>query len=603
MPSSDDGSDTGSDATLTPEQADALSDTMAATPAPDRGAVTLPASIQTTISELEIGDVIGRGGMGEVRSATDRRIGRSVAIKRMHGTPSQSATERFLREAKIQGRLDHPAIVPVHELGVDDSGRPYFTMKRLSGTTLAEVMQRGDATQRELLRVLVDVCQAIQFAHERGVVHRDLKPANIMLGGYGEVYVLDWGLARVIGDREVGAPHDIASLDDEQGATQAGAVLGTPGYMSPEQVRGEPIDTPADVYALGAILYEILTGRPLHGRGTAALASTLEAIVPPVERAPERDIAPELDSACVAALAAVAGDRITAKQLADDIQRYLDGDRDLGQRRALAVEQLAIARAAVDSGQPSRRAEAMQAAGRALALDPESEAAALIGQLVVEPPRELPDALVAKLEARTTEDSKRQGQLAVRVLLVYAAIAPFLLWIGISDWTLFGITMATNLVVIVPPYLLSRGHRQAVWFGLVFNIAFLGLLSRFFGSFVFIPGIVAATATTFSILPTLLYHRAAVVATFVIAYLLPIALEATGVLRSTWSVAGHHMSFGSAVLDLSPTATATFLIVGNLALVALTPIIVQHIARAQHTAQRQLAIQAWHLEQLLPGRT
>ena len=132
--------------------------------------------------------------MGEVVLARDQQLDRDVAIKRLRSAnPSPATVQRFLREAKIQARLDHPSIVPVHQLGSDASGQPYFVMKRLSGTTLAAHIRKVTKSPQELLRAFVDVCLAIDFAHQRGVIHRDLKPENVMLGEYGEVYVIDWG--------------------------------------------------------------------------------------------------------------------------------------------------------------------------------------------------------------------------------------------------------------------------------------------------------------------------------------------------------------------------------------------------------------------------
>ncbi len=169
---------------------------------------TNPASVNrraaTPVPELlgyQLGEVIGRGGMGEVIAAVDQSLGREVALKRMrHSDPTGDAVSRFVREAKVQALLDHPAIVPVHELGEDSDGNPYFTMKRLTGTTLQEALEANKPTQ-PLLRALVDVCFAIQLAHERDIVHRDLKPTNVMLGNYGDVYVIDWGVARMLGSR------------------------------------------------------------------------------------------------------------------------------------------------------------------------------------------------------------------------------------------------------------------------------------------------------------------------------------------------------------------------------------------------------------------
>src|SRR5687768_958876 len=250
------------------------------------------------IPDYELRDVIGRGGMGEVVLAHHHQIGRDVALKRLRADqPTPELVERFLREAKIQARLDHPSIAPVHELGFDPEGLPYFTMKRVAGTTLGEHLSRHEKPQR-LLRALVDVCQALELAHARKIVHRDLKPQNIMLGDYGEVYVLDWGVARVLGGR---ATTDRSSIDDDvitlDGVTKAGALLGTPGYMSPEQARGEPVEPAADIYALGSMLFEILTGEPLHPRSREALATTIANTErSPAARRPDRNIAPELDA-------------------------------------------------------------------------------------------------------------------------------------------------------------------------------------------------------------------------------------------------------------------------------------------------------------------
>ncbi|MCW5801498.1 MAG: serine/threonine protein kinase, partial [Deltaproteobacteria bacterium] len=256
-----------------------------------------------------LGAMLGKGGMGEVVSARDEQLGRSVAVKRLRaGLDEQDQiVARFVREARIQGRLDHPAIVPVHELWHDAEGRPCFAMKQLAGRTLADVIEKlaaGDAaTVREfpvqrLLRAFAEVCLAIEFAHTRGVVHRDLKPANIVLGDFGEVYVLDWGIARVV-DEPVPAARpsfpDLQLLGDE--ATSIGAMIGTPGYMPPEQIQGEAdVDARADIYALGCVLFELLARSALHPRGREGIGSALAGDVDarPSVRAPGLDIAPEL---------------------------------------------------------------------------------------------------------------------------------------------------------------------------------------------------------------------------------------------------------------------------------------------------------------------
>src|SRR5262245_39411766 len=148
-----------------------------------------------------LGRRIGKGGMGEVMAARDTQIARDVAIKRMRAAaPSERAIQRFLREAMVQGRLEHPAIVPVHEIGRDTDNLPYFVMKKLTGTPLVKILEdRTSVPLQRILRAFADVCLAVEFAHVRGIVHRDLKPDNIVLGDFGEVWVLDWGVAKIVG--------------------------------------------------------------------------------------------------------------------------------------------------------------------------------------------------------------------------------------------------------------------------------------------------------------------------------------------------------------------------------------------------------------------
>ncbi|MEO6776350.1 MAG: serine/threonine-protein kinase, partial [Kofleriaceae bacterium] len=366
---------------------------------------------QPSLTSYELGGVIGRGGMGEVVMARDPRIGREIAFKRIRTAGNPELRSRFLREARIQARLEHPAIVPVHEIGEAADGSPYFTMKRVVGTTLLELIPRDGELQR-LLRALVDVCLAVEFAHARGVVHRDLKPANIILGEFGEVYLLDWGVARVIAEHE---PTSTSDIDSISGMTSAGAMLGTPGYMAPEQVAdASSAGTAADVYALGSILFELLAREPLHARGLAALASTVAGLDgSPLSRRPSAEIPPELDTLCVEALALEPERRPTARAFADRLQRYLDGDRDIARRRALASEYLAGAREALADPQGGRHVEAMRLAGSAVALDPESrEAVAEFARIMLEPPRVLPAGLRSALAASDAATQRRQSRVA-----------------------------------------------------------------------------------------------------------------------------------------------------------------------------------------------
>src|ERR1700733_2280351 len=365
--------------------------------------------IGETLERYRIDDVLGRGGMGEGLSARDEQIGRSVAIKRLRvANPTAEVVARFLREARIQGRLEHPAVVPVHEVRTDGD-QPFFVMKQPAGTTLADLiaklqLRRSEATlsRQRLLRAFADVCLAIEFAHARGVIHRDLKPANIVLGDYRGVYVLDWGIGGIDQDPD-GGRHSFADIDTMDGTeTVVGAILGTPGYISPEQIRGDAtLDGRADVYSLGCILFEILALEPLHPRGQAAIASALAGIDARASiRAPDREIPPELDWICVSATQTDPRHRFaTARQLGEAVQRFLDGNRDVVLRKELARSELAAARAALDGGSGAvQRSAALRYAARALALDPtDREPADLVGRLMLQPPFDAPAEVEGEL--------------------------------------------------------------------------------------------------------------------------------------------------------------------------------------------------------------
>lgn len=301
---------------------------------------------------------IARGGMGAILRAEDKDIGRNVAMKVMLDPSDQKGLARFIQEARVTGQLEHPGIVPVHAIGRDPQGRPFFTMKLVKGRSLAEVLKglkeepgkwEKELGLTRLLNIFTSVCNAIAFAHSKGVVHRDLKPANIMLGDYGEVLVMDWGLAKVgvaktktgrwAGEEEASRSADrkladmVNSLRQETAGslTMDGALLGTPQYMAPEQARGDiaKIDGRSDIYSLGAILYEILTlkppveGKTLHG----LLKNVVEGnIQPPEHRAPERQIPRELSAVAMKALAREQEHRYQAvEELRRDIELFLEG--------------------------------------------------------------------------------------------------------------------------------------------------------------------------------------------------------------------------------------------------------------------------------------
>jgi len=247
-------------------------------------------------TRYELGAEIAKGGMGAVLAARQPAIRREVALKVMLRNASAHDRLRFVEEAQITGQLEHPNIVPVHDLALDEHGQPYYTMKLVKGSTLKKILRhlaRHDAATiakyplAALLTILQKVCDAVAFAHARGVIHRDLKPSNIMVGEYGEVLVMDWGLAKVIAGRD-GAPTPppspaIATAREDQRevfATMEGAVMGTARYMSPEQARGEvaTLDQRSDIFSLGAILYELVALLPpFPGKTTREVLSNIKS--------------------------------------------------------------------------------------------------------------------------------------------------------------------------------------------------------------------------------------------------------------------------------------------------------------------------------------
>ncbi len=212
--------------------------------------------------------VLGRGGVGEVTLVHDHDIDRPVALKRLHGdATSDELVHRFAQEIRTVGQLEHPNIAPVHDVGVDDHGRHYFVMRYVEGETLDAVISRlasGDPaahrhfTFERRVEVFFNILHAIEYAHARQIIHRDIKPANVMIGPYGEVLMMDWGIAKKRGAPEPAGPE--AGDDDSLYRTRAGSLVGTPAYMSPEQAAGkvDEIDERSDIYSLCVLFYELM---------------------------------------------------------------------------------------------------------------------------------------------------------------------------------------------------------------------------------------------------------------------------------------------------------------------------------------------------------
>jgi WD40 repeat protein/tRNA A-37 threonylcarbamoyl transferase component Bud32 len=298
------------------------------------GPTTLPTAPD---GHYDLGDEHARGGLGRIVRSRDRRLDRTVAIKQLiRGTPINRA--RFAREARITARLQHPGVVPIYEAGVWPSGQQFYAMRLVEGRPLSAAIDDATSlTERLALlsRVLV-VAETMAYAHSRGVIHRDLKPSNVLVGEYGETVVIDWGIAKELGetDAELDAPAAMPAVD----LTVVGQVMGTPWYMAPEQARGEPTDERSDVYALGAILYHVLAGAPPHAEA-AKVVETVAAGTPPPPlaiRAP--GVAPDLVAIVDKALAAAPGARYpSAAELAADLERYLNGQLVSVHRYGLAA--------------------------------------------------------------------------------------------------------------------------------------------------------------------------------------------------------------------------------------------------------------------------
>lgn len=291
---------------------------------------------------------IGRGGMGVILKAFDPDLRRHLALKVIRdktetpgGEAEMHSLDRFLEEAQVTGQLEHPGVVPVHELGLDEEGRAYFTMRLVRGRNLAEIFgqvaREADGwTVTRALGVLLRACEAVAFAHSKGVVHRDLKPQNIMVGRFGETYVMDWGLARVLGRDEIEEPvrtdRRAAAESGAPLATLAGSTVGTPAYMPPEQAAGhlDEVGLRSDVYAMGAILYHLLAGHPpyAHEGGAVTPQQILDRVVggpPEPLDSGRRDLPAELEAICQRAMARNADDRYPSMEhLADDLRAYLE---------------------------------------------------------------------------------------------------------------------------------------------------------------------------------------------------------------------------------------------------------------------------------------
>jgi serine/threonine-protein kinase len=435
----------------------------------------------------------------------------------------------------------------------------------------------------------------VHYAHENGVVHCDLKPSNIMLGAYGEVYVLDWGLAARAGD-----PPDPNS------------VSGTPGFMAPEQIRGDAPAAGVDIYALGAILYELLTLEAmLDGANPLVLfRNALHGnVVSPSVRTPKRDIPPELEVIWAKASALDPLDRYSSvRDLYDDLERYLAGDRDLVLRRAMSRQHAEAAAATIahlhtdGADEAALRSDAMRAVGQALAFDPgNSDAVGLLARLLAEPPGKMPKDAMEEIHAAERAQERVRSRVGAMGFLAWIPFIPLFLWLGLRNVPAFLAVTSTWLVAAAFQIHNARhprhdGHPPA-WLPVVAAIAIAGS-SLVMGPLVFTPTL----ATVFGLGFTLAMHprhRFIPMIACLLSFLVPHVLQWTRVLPPSY-VYEHGTALILPLMTNLSQLGGVFFILVNVTCVIVGCTFGIRVQANLRQMQRRAYLNAWQLRQLLP---
>ncbi len=593
------------------------------TPSPDPAGATLQQL--PSVNTYEPGNLLGRGGMGEVRLCRDPRLGRDIALKTAT-TKSAVELERFVREAQVQGQLQHPSIVPVHELGVGADGVPFFTMKRIKGHTLQEVIRQvrtseGDAATRfnrhRLMSAFLSVCQAIEFAHSNGWIHRDIKPANVMLGDFGEVYVLDWGLARRVDkDDRPAAPFEDLKLSPV-GATTPGTLLGTPGYMAPEQVLGLPADVRSDVYALGAVLFELLTHQMLVTGSSAMelLVSTRDgADAHARSRFPEREVSPELEAICLKSTAREPAGRFTSvRELHDAVERVLSGERnlelrtDLARQHADAAHELAKKVRSHDGDEVELRRQALKEVGQALALDPTHPVALrVLIALMTTPPDRTPPEAQAELDAGRSQQVKSAGRAATLAFLAIMLDVPVLLYFGMRNgWVLtlcFSLVMAAAMAAAYLGFVAKKPTSLTAVPSLVISNIALASMSLLMGPFMLVPILVASNSIVFIIFLEKRFRRLTI-SLGMAAVTLPIIASHLGIGPRMFKFTSEGLLILQETVNMPAMGTMVFLGTTAAATILVSGLVTGYVRDQIDALEKHRAVQAWSLRQFVPPET
>jgi len=530
---------------------------------------------------------LGRGGMGEVTRVSDLHLGRDVAMKALidKRRSDASAVALFAAEARLQAQLQHPSIVPVYEFGEDDDGNAYFTMRPIAGTSLADALDGGttSATRRELLGAMVRVALAVDYAHGRRVIHCDLKPSNIMLGSFGEVYVVDWGAAR--------------RLDDDT-ATHS-AIVGSPAYMPPERAQGRDhlLGPRTDVYSFGAVVFEIATGQSFadaHEHGGLSEASLAA-------------IDEQLAVICVKATSSRPDARYESmRAVADALQSFLDGEADRA-RQVQESEQESAAALAIARGpeggidEVERRQEAVRAVGRALALNPHNQTAieAMV-ELVSKPMVRDPDGVQRLADDANNDRTRRLGKVAAIAYLAQLLHLPLLFSGDVRQpgylWAFYG-AMLVSAALAWSVY--RRPSALRIWTCLATSSLGAAALAGLLGPLLVMPMIVIVNAAAYG----LLAQGRSVVLPLVLGALAistPVAFMLLGAVPSPYTFAGESMRIDAAILALDERAPGLLFLI-NVITLAFGVLTTQLLSQRVRSVERQLFSQMWHFRQLLPS--